>query len=94
MLHDSAYFIGTDLEYAAFCDSVRLSPERYSIRNCLDAAVILNSVDSVIANSSLFFWVALGLGKSIIHELPIGIPTTYFKDGPEIKYLQGMRLFK
>lgn len=89
-----AYFIGTDLEYAAFCESIKFSPERFQVKNALDAAILLNSSEQIIANSSLFFWIACGLGKSMIHELPIDIPTTLFKDAPQIKYVQGMRFVK
>lgn len=94
LIGEKAYFIGTDLEYAAFCESIKFSPERFIVKDALDAAILLNSAEQIIANSSLFFWIAVGLGKSLIHELPIDIPTTYFKDCPNIKYIQGMHFLK
>lgn len=94
LIGEKAYFIGTDLEYAAFCDSIKCSPERFEVKNALEAAVLLNSADQIIANSTLFFWIAVALGKSLVHELPIDINVTIFKDCPQIKNIQGMHLVK
>lgn len=91
---EKAYFIGTDLEYAAFCDEIKFPPERYMIENSLDAAILINSMEQCISNGTFFYWVMVGLGKNIIHELALDIPTTLFKDAPQIKYVQGMRFIK
>ena len=91
---EKSYFIGTDLEYAAFCDEIKFPPERHMIENSLDAAVLINSMEQCISNGTFFYWVMAGLGKNIIHELALDIPTTLFKDAPQIKYVQGMRFIK
>lgn len=90
---EKAYFLGTDLEHKAFCEVIRFHPERFPVDSALDAAVLLKSSDVIIANSSLFFWIAVGLGKKVIHELPLNIPTTYFPGVKEIKYIQGGKVF-
>lgn len=41
------------------------------------------------------YWIAVGLGhENIIHELALDIPTTYYKDNKNIKYVQGGHFVK
>lgn len=88
-LGNEAYFIGTDTEYSAFSDEIRTKIERFPVTNALDAAVLINSSNLVICNGTLFYWIAAGLGKTIINEVGTDTPTTQFKDANNIKYIKG-----
>ncbi len=89
-LRDKAFFLGTDLEYRAFTEEVRFPPAKYTVKDSLEAAILINSSDLIYTNATLFYWIAAGLGKNIIHEVALGISNTCFKNcAPNIRYMQG-----
>ena len=91
-INEKALFIGYDYEYEAFCQAYDISPERREISNAYEAAETINRMKSFIVNDSVFFWIALGLGKNIVHEIAIdGSRTTKFIDCPKIQYLIGSK---
>jgi hypothetical protein len=95
ILEKNSIFIGTELEHKVFQNAFEFIPEYVKIENALDAAKILNSSDLVIANGTLFYWIAVGLGcKNIINELCNDVLTTYYQDKDNISYISGLRQFK
>ena len=93
MINQKALFIGYDYEYEAFCQAYDIEPERRKISDALQGAEIINRMKRFIVNDSLFFWIALGIGKKeIIHEITVdGSRHTKFIDCPNIKYLIGSK---
>lgn len=90
-----AMFLGTPFEYEVFKNAFNYEPIYMEINNALDAAEIINSTDIFFANGTLMYWIAVGLGhKHVINELGVDIPTTYFRDNPNISYVQGGRVVK
>lgn len=91
-LKDNAEFIGTDFEYELFKNAFGYQPKRFEVKTALDAAKAIKNSDMLICNGTIFYWIGVGLGhQSIIHELGIDIPTTYFpnQDPPTIRYIEG-----
>ncbi len=72
-LHDFK-FVGTDLEYESFIDAVSIESCRdrlphAKVANALEMAQMIDLASMVVVNSTLLFWIALGMEKPIIHEL-------------------------
>ena len=86
-----AHFIGTDFEYDLFENAFGFKPNRLKVTNAANAAIAMANSNRFISNSTLFYWIAVGLGHpNIIHELAVDIPATYFPNGnPQILYVQG-----
>lgn len=95
VLKKDAEFIGTDFEYDLFNNTFGYYPKRFTVKTALDAAEAIDSSELLICNGTVFYWIGVGLGKNIIHELAVDIPTTYFPNGnPDIKYVQGAHFVK
>ena len=89
-------FIGTDFEAAVYKDAFGQCPPVAPVHNALDAAKEIVSASTVIVNSTVFYWIAVGLGHpNIIHEFSPDVPCSYFPNqNPPIKYVNGRRILK
>lgn len=94
MLKDS-FFLGTDFEHIVFKDAFGFAPTYLKTKDALEAASLIQSAKLFIGNGSLMYWLAVGLGHpDIINELCVDVPTTYYRDRPNIRYIQGGRMYK
>lgn len=92
ILKKDAEFIGTDFEYELYNNCFQYYPKRLDLKdNALNALRIIKNSEVALFNSTLFYWLAVGIGhNNIIHEIPIDIPTSYFPNqNPQIRYVIG-----
>ena len=86
-------FIGLDFEYELFEKTFRYKPDRYEVKTAVDMARAIKGSKAVIVNSTLLYWIAVGLGHgNIFHEIAIDVPTSYFPNQKPntIHYIEGM----
>lgn len=84
MLASVGQFVGTDLEHAAFEDAFQIKIRRKVVRDALEMSQVVQGSQTIIANGTLLYWVAVGLGHPrIAHEQGVDIPTTFFRDRPK-----------
>lgn len=90
------WFMGLDLEHKAFENAFDININRLEIEDAFDALIAISKSNTVIFNSTSFFWIAVGSGhQNIIHELGVDIPTSYFPNQkPQICYVMGIKRFK
>lgn len=96
ILKNEAVFLGTEFEHRVFQECFDFAPEYRKVKEALEAASILAGSDTVIANGTLLYWIAVGLhNANIIHEVGVDIPTTVYPgELPNISYIQGGRMFR
>lgn len=94
LLASKGRFIGTDFEYNLFKDCFRFVPVRYDVSNALDCLRAVSNSNTILVNSTLMFWIALGFNHpNIIHEAALGIYSTVFHENEtNIKYIFGNKL--
>lgn len=94
-LEQSACFLGTNLEHMAFQDAFEVGIPHKVVSDALEMAKIIKGSKSVIVNSTFVFWLALALGhKNIFHECCPDLPSSLFKEHPNIRNFIGMRCEK
>lgn len=95
-LREFGVFIGTKFEFEVFNNCFSFTMEHHDVKDALEAAKEIMSAEVVIFNSSLFYWIAVGLGhKYIMHEFPVDVPCSYFPNqNPPIRYFQGLHFVK
>ena len=86
-------FMGTEFEHEVFRNCFGWVPKRIPIKNALDAAVEITASKTFVANGTLFYWIAVGLGhRSILHELGVDILATHFPGRPPfVRYFMGSK---
>lgn len=95
LLERESFFIGTDFEHKVFTDAFDIQIPREPTSSALEAANLIMGSEVFISPGNLHYWIALGIGhKNIINELCLDVWTTYYKDTPNISYIQGGRQFK
>jgi len=89
-------FIGTEFEAEVFKDAFGWCPPVAPIHNALDAAKEIATSNTIVVNSTIFYWIAVGLGHpNIIHEFSPDVPCSYFPgQNPPIKYINGRKILK
>lgn len=89
-------FLGTEFEAKVFENAFGYFPKLAHVNNALDAAIEINASKMVVANSTVFYWIAVGLGHpNILHEMSMDLPCSFFPNqNPPIKYIDGNRFFK
>lgn len=95
-LRSNGVFIGTEFELSVFKNCFGIDMRHKDVKDALEAAKEIKSSELAIFNSSLFYWIAVGLGHpNIMHELPVDVPCSYFPNqNPKIRYFQGVHFLK
>ena len=95
-LKEKGVFIGTSFELEVFKNCFGFAPEHHDVKDALEAAKEIKAAEAVVFNSTLFYWIAVGLGHpAILHELPVDVPCSYFPNQiPFIKYFTGSHFVK
>lgn len=73
ILESEGFFIGTELEYESLIDCTRIDRDKFQrveVGSALDIAAIQSRCTNVLANATLSYWTAVGIGAKVIHELP------------------------
>lgn len=96
ILKKDAMFIGTEFEHKIFQETFDFAPEYYKVKDALEAAELIAGCHTFIANGTLLYWIAVGLGHpEIVHELCVDVHTTYYGSAANnIQYIVGGRISK
>lgn len=93
-LMKEGFFLGTEFEHKVFKETFDFAPKYIKTNSALDAACHIAGCSTFVANGTLLYWVAVGLGHhDILHELCNDVWTTYYKNALNIRYIQGGRAF-
>lgn len=88
------FFVGTNLEYEVFREAFGIDIPHERVVNALELAELITGTGCFISNGTCAYWLALALNHPfIIHELGCDIWTTYYKNNPKVRYIQGGRCF-
>ena len=96
-LKKNAEFIGTDFEQAAYKEAFGYELPHLKTNSLVDCAKYIKNSEMFLSNSTIFFWLAVGLGHpNIYHEMPIDITSSYFpnQNPASIHYVMGAHFVK
>lgn len=94
-LMKEGFFLGTEFEHKVFKETFDFAPKYIKTNSALDAACHIAGCSTFVANGTLMYWIAVGLGhQDILHELCNDVWTTFYKNALNIRYMQGARWVK